>query len=322
MQTIALLALFVAAASAAVVTLDTEFSFSAWKLKFNKNYLSATEEETRKFIFEKNAAYIQQHNSQGHSFTLGMNQFGDLTNAEFQAKYLTKMNASRTGDKFDLTATANPSSVDWRTKGYVTPIKDQGQCGSCWSFSAAAGIEGAHFKATGNLVSFSEQNLVDCSTAEGNQGCNGGLMDYAFTYVIKNKGLDTEASYPYTARDGSCRYKPDTSGGTIKSFVDVTSGSEADLETASATIGPISVAIDASHNSFQFYKSGIYSEPLCSSKNLDHGVTLVGYGTSTAAYWIVKNSWGTSWGNQGYIEMTKDKRNQCGIATAASYPIA
>jgi len=303
----------------AVANFDADASFTAWKIKYNKNYLNAEEETTRKFIFEKNVAYIANHNEQKHSFTLGMNQFGDLTNAEFQAKYLTKMNATRSGDAFNLKGGANPSSVDWRTKGYVTPIKDQGQCGSCWSFSAVGGIEGAHFKATGSLVSFSEQNLVDCSTAEGNQGCNGGLMDYAFKYVIKTGGLDTEASYPYTARDGTCKYKPATSGGTIKSFTDVTAGSEADLETAVATIGPISVAIDASHNSFQFYKSGIYNEPLCSSKNLDHGVLAVGYGSG---YWLVKNSWGTSWGNQGYIEMTKDKRNQCGIATAASYPIA
>jgi len=325
MQVLALLALAAVASAAVMTTLNTDASFSAWKLKFNKNYLSAEEESSREAIFNKNLAYINAHNAQGHSYELGMNQFGDLTNAEFQAIYLpSKMNltARTAGETFVQGNEVDPSSVDWTTQGYVTPIKDQGQCGSCWSFSSTGSFEGAHFKATGKLVSFSEQNLVDCSTKEGNQGCNGGLMDYAFTYIIKNKGLDTEASYPYTARDGTCHYNAANSGGTLSKFVDVTAGSEAALQSAVATVGPISVAIDASHNSFQFYKSGVYSEPLCSSKNLDHGVLAVGYGVlSGTNYWLVKNSWGTSWGSAGYIKMTKDKRNQCGIATAASYPI-
>jgi len=326
MKCIALLAVLVAAAMAANVQtkLDVDASWTAWKLKYQKNYLGA-EETMRQAIFNQNLAYIQKHNSQGHSFELGMNQFGDLTNAEFQAIYLRPMQA-RSNRSVEVHVAGNeidPSSVDWRTQGYVTPIKDQGQCGSCWSFSSTGSIEGAHFKATGKLVSFSEQNLVDCSTKEGNQGCNGGLMDYAFEYVISNKGLDTEASYPYTARDGTCRYNPANSGGTISSYKDVTAGSETALQSAVATVGPISVAIDASHNSFQFYKSGVYNEPLCSSKNLDHGVLAVGYGTESGKdYWIVKNSWGTSWGDKGYIMMTRNKRNQCGIATAASYPIA
>jgi len=324
MKCVALLALFVAAALAASVQvkLDADASWTAWKAKYNKNYLSAEEDAVRKAIFEKNVAYINKHNSQGHSYTLGMNQFGDLTNAEYQAMYLTKMVPTRNGSAFVQGNEIVPDSVDWRTQGYVTPIKDQGQCGSCWSFSTTGSFEGAHFKATGKLVSFSEQNLVDCSTKQGNQGCNGGLMDNAFTYIIQNGGLDTEASYPYTARDGTCKYNPANSGGTLSKFVDVTSGSETALESAVATIGPVSVAIDASHNSFQFYKSGVYNELLCSSKNLDHGVLAVGYGTDAGKdYWIVKNSWGTSWGNQGYILMSRNKKNQCGIATAASYPI-
>jgi len=319
MQTIALIALF-----AAVAFASTDADWNAWKAQFGKNYLSAQEDARRQAIFNANAAYINRHNARNDvTYTLGMNQFGDLTNAEYQKMYLRPYNGTRNGETFVQGNEMDPTSVDWRTQGYVTPIKDQGQCGSCWSFSATGSIEGAHKKATGNLVSFSEQNLVDCSTAEGNQGCNGGLMDYAFEYVIKTKGLDTEASYPYTARDGTCKYNPGQSGGTISKYVDVTAGSETALQSAVATIGPISVAIDASHNSFQFYKTGVYNEPLCSAKNLDHGVLAVGYGVDAGKnYWLVKNSWGTSWGNQGYIYMTKDKRNQCGIATAASYPIA
>jgi len=326
MKSIALLAVFVAAAFAASVQvkLDADASWTAWKLKYQKNYLGAEVEAQRKAIFEKNVAYINKHNSEGHSYELGMNQFGDLTNAEFQAQYLRPMQrkANRTAEIHVAGNEVDPSSVDWRTQGYVTPVKDQGQCGSCWSFSTTGSFEGAHFKATGKLVSFSEQNLVDCSTKQGNQGCNGGLMDNAFEYIIANKGLDTEASYPYTARDGTCRYNPANSGGTLSSYKDVQAGSEAALQSALATVGPVSVAIDASHNSFQFYKTGVYNEPMCSSKNLDHGVLAVGYGTESGKdYWIVKNSWGTSWGSQGYILMTRNKRNQCGIATAASYPI-
>jgi len=315
----------VAALAASVQTkLDVDASFTAFKLKYQKTYLGA-EEGMREAIFNQNVAYINKHNSEGHSYQLGMNQFGDLTNAEYQAMFLRPMSrsANRTAEVHAAGNEVDPASVDWRTSGYVTPIKDQGQCGSCWSFSSTGSIEGAHFKATGKLVSFSEQNLVDCSTKQGNQGCNGGLMDYAFEYVISNKGLDTEASYPYTARDGTCRYNAANSGGSISSYKDVQAGSETALESAVATIGPISVAIDASHNSFQFYKTGVYNEPLCSSKNLDHGVLAVGYGTDSGKdYWIVKNSWGTSWGDKGYIMMTRNKRNQCGIATAASYPIA
>jgi cathepsin L len=272
MKSVAVLALLVAAAVAASVQmkLDVDASWTAWKAKYGKNYLSAEEDAQRQAIFNKNVAYINKHNAEGHSYTLGMNQFGDMTNAEYQAMYLRPFaRANRSNVEVHVAGNeVDPTSVDWRTQGYVTPIKDQGQCGSCWSFSTTGSFEGAHFKATGKLVSFSEQNLVDCSTKQGNQGCNGGLMDYAFEYIISNKGLDTESSYPYTARDGSCKFNPANVGGTLSSYKDVQAGSEAALQSAVATVGPISVAIDASHNSFQFYKTGVYNEPTCSSKNV------------------------------------------------------
>jgi len=255
---------------------------------------------------------------------MAVNEFADMTFEEFHAK-MTGYNRVQMGHLRSMNGPhqnvkAPAASVDWRTKGAVTPIKNQQQCGSCWAFSATGSMEGAHQIKTGNLVSLSEQQLVDCSGAEGNMGCDGGLMDYAFQFVIDNKGITSETQYPYTAQDGTCQTNV-TSVTTISSFTDVTSGSETALLSA-VNIGPVSVAIEADQPCFQFYSGGILSDPSCGMQ-LDHGVLAVGYATDSTTntpYWIVKNSWGTSWGESGYVRMIRGQ-NECGIAQEASYPV-
>jgi cathepsin L len=314
-------------ASIALLCLGAVSAASQWesfKTVHGKSY-SPREEFFRRRIFEKNVVKINDHNLKNDlglvSFRLGLNKFADLTPAEFQSFKGLRFNATRShGETFDQVRDL-PATVDWRTKGYVTPIKDQAQCGSCWAFSATGSLEGQHFAKTGKLVSLSEQNLVDCSGSYGNMGCNGGLMDQAFQYIKANGGIDTEASYPYTAADGNCHFKQNAVGATCTGYVDVASGDESALQKAVATVGPVSVAIDASNYSFQLYKDGVYDEASCSSTMLDHGVLAVGYGTDSGTdYWLVKNSWGTSWGQKGYIQMSRNKNNQCGIATQSSYP--
>ncbi|RXG58773.1 Digestive cysteine proteinase 3 [Armadillidium vulgare] len=209
------------------------------------------------------------------------------------------------------------TTVDWRNKGYVTGVKDQSQCGACWAFSATGSLEGQHFAKTGDLVSLSEQNLLDCTVGNG---CAGGWMTDAFDYIHRNGGIDTEESYPYHAYDLECSYNASNIGATCSGYVTVERTEDA-LQTAVSNIGPISVAIDASHHSFQVYNSGIYYEPECSSLDLDHAVLIVGYGVEgTAEFWLVKNSWGESWGDSGYIKMSRHRNNNCGIASEASYP--
>jgi len=250
-----------------------------------------------------------------------------MSSKEFAKFYLgTKVDSSSIKIQSSVprvNAKALPPSMNWTAEGAVTPIKNQEQCGSCWAFSTTGSTEGCHFLTTKTLVGLSEQNLVDCSSKEGNYGCEGGLMVDAFQYIIDNKGIDTEVSYPYDAQTGpTCLYQNSTCGSTIASYTSVTSGDEEALQEAVAG-APVSVAIDASQISFQNYQSGVYYEPECSPTQLDHGVLAVGWGTDETEggdYWIVKNSWGTGWGMEGYIWMSRNKNNNCGIATMASYP--
>ncbi|KAJ8667274.1 hypothetical protein QAD02_008936 [Eretmocerus hayati] len=317
--------------------------WATFKAKYEKNY-SEEEEPLRLKNFLENREKISRHNARYElgevTFQLEINKFGDMSVKEFSERmngfnkparmgYATAIDsAASSRDSIDFLVPEHvhlPKDVDWRKNGAVTPIKDQGQCGSCWAFSATGSLEGQHFRHNGTLISLSEQNLVDCSGKNGNQGCDGGLMNNAFMYVKNNRGIDTEKSYAYEARDDICRYKPQNSGADDAGFVNIMPrGNETSLQVAVATVGPISVAIDADHDSFMFYKSGVYFEHLCSSKFLDHGVLAIGYGTDESTgkdFWLVKNSWGEDWGEKGYIRMARNKRNMCGIATSASYPL-
>jgi len=316
------------AVTLATFNADLDSFWATYKARHNKQY-DGHVELIRRAIWEINLEVIRQHNLEYdmgvHTYTLGVNEYADMTNEEYR-EYLTSYRpGNKTADGVTFMAPSNadiPDEVDWRKEGYVTPVKNQGQCGSCWAFSTTGSLEGQNFKKTGKLVSLSEQNLVDCSRKEGNMGCQGGLMDDAFAYIKKNKGIDTEESYPYEGKNGKCRFQAATVGAVDTGFTDIKKGDEDALKTAVATVGPISVAIDASGLRFQLYRHGVFNNPRCSSSRLDHGVLAVGYGTQDGQdYWLVKNSWGESWGMKGYIMMSRNKNNQCGIATSASYPL-
>ncbi|CAN0884523.1 Senescence-specific cysteine protease SAG39 [Linum grandiflorum] len=302
--------------------------YEQWMTRYGGVYDSATEKEARFRIFKDSVAFIDSSNAvRDNSYKLGVNQFADLTNEEFKA--------SRNGFKGHMCSPQHgpfryenvsdvPTTMDWRKKGAVTPIKDQGQCGSCWAFSTVGSVEGIHQLKTGKLVSLSEHELVDCDTNGEDQGCSGGLMDDAFKFIIQNKGLTTETNYPYDAADGTCNAnKQGSNAAKITGYEDVPANNEAAFMKAVAS-QPISVAIDAGDSSFQFYSSGIFTGE-CGTE-LDHGVTAVGYGESGGMkYWLVNNSWGAQWGEVGYIRMQKDvttKEGLCGIAMQASYPTA
>jgi len=261
-------------------------------------------------------------NAATEGYTMTINKFSDMTPEEFKKMMGYKADlAQPTNDVITLNEVGLPDSVDWRTQGAVTPVKNQGQCGSCWSFSATGSVEGINKIKSGTLVSVSEQQLVDCSTKEGNQGCNGGLMDLAFKYVESHK-LETESDYPYKAVDGKCKVDESKAVVGITGFKDVTPKSPAQLQAAVAQ-QPVSVAIEADTEVFQSYSQGIISSTGCGT-SLDHGVLVVGYGSESGKdYWILKNSWGEDWGEKGFFRILRESKSGpgiCGLQLQASYP--
>jgi cathepsin L len=304
-----------------------ESEFEDYVKEYGKIY-NNTEYMRRYEIFETNMDYIEQSNKDTRkTYKLGINNFTDISHEEFKKTYLnSKINPTEQhNDKFFNYATFPkhpiPDSIDWRASGIVTEVKNQGQCGSCWAFSAIGVVEGQHAKNTSHLVSLSEQNLVDC--ANTSYSCEmGGYPNYAMQYIVNNKGVDTEATYPYEGQDGTCDYNKNNSGANISKVFNIQKANMTALHYAIATIGPISVCIDAEYD-FQMYSSGIFSSTECSSTALDHAVLAVGYGISAEGipYIIVKNSWGGDWGMNGYIYFSTEIPNMCGLAELASYSI-
>jgi C1A family cysteine protease len=295
---------------AMLVTLASAMEWEEYKQAYNKVYNSNSEDEERMAIFEANKQSWGAHESGAE---LGPTQFSDMTLEEFQA---LPIRGFAPGLKMDLPNLGEHEivglevgAIDWVSKGAVTAVKDQGQCGSCWAFSTTGGLEGAWEISSGNLVSMSEQQFVDCS--KQNSGCNGGLMETAFDWA-KSQSIATEQSYGYTARDGSCKSSFTTAipSGGVTGYK---TANGASLTDALNSVGPVSVAIQADQSVFQQYTGGVISSG-CGS-NLDHGVTAVGVNSDGSIK--VKNSWGSSWGASGYVNIAT---SQCGITTDASYP--
>ena len=297
--------------------------FHNWRMKYNKTYEGERDYTTYFDNWKVNGEFVRLHNKNNKEFELELNHFADIRWSRwphrlgFNIHLAEKKFKEPQEEELDLSL---PASIDWRTKGVVTGVKTQGQCGSCWAFSAVGSMEGQHALSTGNLVSLSESQLVDCDSKDS--GCGGGFMPHAYEYVIQNKGIESEQKYPYKPEDDPCVFNKTKVAATFTNYKDVTGG-ENGLKKAVATVGPIAVAIDAEAATFGFYKDGVFYDSSCSTTELDHGVLVVGYGTTTNGtdYWIVKNSWGNTWGKNGYIWMARNRNNNCGIATSPSYPI-
>lgn len=316
-------------------TASPEHYWAEWKhfmQEHSRDYATQDEHDRRFNIFMNNIDKINRHNALDLSWKMGVTPFADLTSEEFKNKTSCMKGLKNFhGDNIKvLDESANADSIDWVAEGKVTPVKNQGQCGSCWAFSTTGSVEARSAIAAHNSPQpLSEQELVSCSFTDGNDGCNGGLMDYGFKYVKENGGLCSETDYPYSATNdrfgckssrSACSQKYDA----ISNYADVTSNSMSQLEAA-VTQGPVSIAIEADQSSFQLYKEGVF-QGRC-GKKLDHGVLVVGYGTSADGdFWKVKNSWGPTWGENGYIRLCKGcgangSAGQCGILLQPSYPV-
>lgn len=333
--------------TAYAVTLTSMFSsfnnkpsFNNWAAFHGKVY-SASERDYRNSVFDANVERIYLHNMYSNSgWTMAVNKFADMTANEWRSVYTRpynwtqmQMQKEKKKQSIALPSSALPESVDWSSQGAVTPVKNQGKCGASWAFSATGALEGAWFLSKGVLYNVSEQELIDCSESLGNKGCEGGVAEYAFQYVIDNN-LTTDALYPYTAsasasataslQNNACKAAGKPYAVSASSYMNVPANSELALTTLIA-LQPISVAVEADQSAFQFYSGGVMTKA-CGT-NLDHAALAVGYGTNTQGqdYYKVKNSWGADWGMNGYILLGRgagfSAQGQCGIQMDPSFPL-
>lgn len=311
---------FTVALMAATASASLNMEYMQYVINHSKSYITSAEFEMRKNLYAISDDIINEHNATNSSFTLGHNFFSDMTE-EQKANTRGRLNQKVEG-KVVVLPESNGTSLDWRTQGAVNEIQDQGACGSCWAFSAVCSLEAAHWKTTGTLLKFAEQQLVDCAGIRyGNFGCNGGLQQRAYKYY-ESYGAMLEADYPYTAKDGSCAYDADLATNVeVSDFSLVTPDSESQT-LAAIDLQPIAVSIEADKAVFQLYKTGVFDSPKCGTQ-LDHAVALVGYGTDNGQdYYILRNSWGTSWGEDGYMRIarTGDDAGICGVQSEPLYP--
>lgn len=307
-----------------------------FKTIFSKQY-SPLEEKLRKEIFIENRQNVIDFNikyARGEtSFVQQLNFYADMLPHEF-SEHFNGFNRSSLEKRVRLSTPTTfipsensviPESMDWREKNAVTSVKTQGECMGCYAFAAAGALESHTFRKTNKLVDLSPQQIIDCSKGYGNDGCKGGLMNDAYEYIKNQPGLDTWESYPYEGQDGECRFNSQTVGAYCTGYVEIPQGDEKALEHAVATIGPVTIAMDASQKTFQFYRDGVYQDPDCKNKpeDMNHGVLVVGYGVEPTGqkYWLIKNSYGPQWGNGGYFKLAKEAGNHCGITNYASYPL-
>nr|BAJ88051.1 predicted protein [Hordeum vulgare subsp. vulgare] len=299
--------------------------FARFAVGYGKSYESAAEVRRRFRIFSESLEEVRSTNRKGLPYRLGINRFSDMSWEEFQA---TRLGAAQTcsatlaGNHLMRDAAALPETKDWREDGIVSPVKNQAHCGSCWTFSTTGALEAAYTQATGKNISLSEQQLVDCAGGFNNFGCNGGLPSQAFEYIKYNGGIDTEESYPYKGVNGVCHYKAENAAVQVLDSVNITLNAEDELKNAVGLVRPVSVAFQVI-DGFRQYKSGVYTSDHCGTTpdDVNHAVLAVGYGVENGVpYWLIKNSWGADWGDNGYFKMEMGK-NMCAIATCASYPV-